>query len=122
MITFFFMPKRAFFEMNVSDEEFLRQHFDTADTIIRRGTFDVKELPAPEQCEVLSVFINSRLNREALQPLAALRLIATRSTGYDHIDMDYCRSKGIVVSNVPVYGDNTVAEHTFALILALSRK
>src|SRR5262245_43060541 len=85
-------------------------------------SFDVNDLPSPEQCEVLSVFINSRLDRETLRSLTALRLIATRSTGYDHIDVDYCRSKGIVVTNVPVYGDNTVAEHTFALILALSRK
>ena len=122
MITFFCMSTRAFFEMNAGDEEFLKRHFDTAGTIIRPGSFDVKEMPSPEKCEVLSVFIHSRLNREALVPLPALRFIATRSTGYDHIDMDYCRSKGIVVSNVPVYGDNTVAEHTFALILALSRK
>jgi D-lactate dehydrogenase len=71
---------------------------------------------------VLSVFINSRLNASALSGLPALKLIATRSTGYDHIDLAYCRSHGITVSNVPVYGDNTVAEHTFALILALSRK
>jgi len=108
--------------MNVSDEEYLQRHFDTADSIIRRGSFDVSDLPSPEQCEVLSVFINSRLDREALLPLSSLRHIATRSTGYDHIDIDYCRSRNIVVSNVPVYGDNTVAEHTFALILALSRK
>jgi len=53
--------------------------------------------------------------------LPNLKLIATRSTGYDHIDTDYAASKNIVVSNVPTYGENTVAEHTFALILALSR-
>ncbi len=116
------MSTRAFFEMNAGDEEFLKQHFDTAGTVISAGSFDVKAIPSLEKCEVLSVFIHSRLDREALMPLPALRFIATRSTGYDHIDMDYCRSKGIVVSNVPVYGDNTVAEHTFALILALSRK
>jgi D-lactate dehydrogenase len=116
------MARRAFFEMNVSDAEYLKQHFDTADTIVSSGAFDVNQLPSPERCEELSVFINSRLDREALRPLSALRLIATRSTGYDHIDIDYCRSRNIVVSNVPVYGDNTVAEHTFALILALSRK
>jgi D-lactate dehydrogenase len=42
--------------------------------------------------------------------------------GYDHIDLDYCRQKNIAVSNVPTYGAHTVAEHTFALILAISRK
>jgi D-lactate dehydrogenase len=35
--------------------------------------------------------------------------------------MPTCRKKGIAVSNVPSYGENTVAEHTFALILSLSR-
>src|SRR5215475_5506489 len=104
------MATRAFFEMNLSDEEYLKQHFDTTDSIIRRGPFAVNELPSPDKCEELSVFIHSRLDREALRQLSALRLIATRSTGFDHIDMDYCPSKGIVVSNVPVYGDNTVAE------------
>jgi D-lactate dehydrogenase len=42
--------------------------------------------------------------------------------GFDHIDVEFCRQKGIVVSNVPTYGAHTVAEHTFALILAISRK
>jgi D-lactate dehydrogenase len=51
-----------------------------------------------------------------------LRLIATRSTGFDHIDLDYCRQAGVTVCNVPDYGDPTVAEHVFALLLALSRR
>jgi D-lactate dehydrogenase len=47
--------------------------------------------------------------------------ITTRSTGFDHIDLKAASEKGIRVCNVPVYGENTVAEHTFALILSLSR-
>jgi D-lactate dehydrogenase len=50
-----------------------------------------------------------------------VRFIATRSTGFDHIDLAACRARKILVSNVPAYGEHTVAEHTFALILALSR-
>jgi D-lactate dehydrogenase len=48
-------------------------------------------------------------------------LISTRSTGFDHIDLKECSERNITVCNVPFYGENTVAEHTFALILALSR-
>jgi len=51
-----------------------------------------------------------------------LKFIATRSTGFDHIDLDACLKRGIVVSNVPSYGENTVAEHTMALLLMMSRK
>ena len=71
--------------------------------------------------EILSVFIYSTLTRKVLATLPRLRLIATRSTGFDHIDLAACRQRRISVSNVPAYGENTVAEHTFALILSLSR-
>ena len=71
--------------------------------------------------DVLSVFIYSTLTPNLLRHLPRLRLIATRSTGFDHIDLGTCRRRHIAVANVPSYGENTVAEHTFALILALSR-
>ncbi len=71
--------------------------------------------------EMLSVFIYSRLTASVIKRLQGVRFIATRSTGFDHIDVAACRSRKILVANVPTYGENTVAEHTFALILALSR-
>ncbi|MDP3853330.1 hydroxyacid dehydrogenase [Phenylobacterium sp.] len=72
--------------------------------------------------EVITTFIRSQLDAATLAALPALKLIATRSTGFDHIDLAYCRQAGIAVSNVPDYGDPTVAEHTFALLLAVSRR
>jgi len=70
--------------------------------------------------EIVSTFIYSKLGRDVLERMPALKLVATRSTGYDHIDIDFCRERGIVVCNVPTYGENTVAEHAFALLLAIS--
>lgn len=74
------------------------------------------------QTDIISTFIYSELTRETLDKFPNLKLIATRSTGYDHIDLEYCRERGIIVVNVPTYGAHAVAEHTFALILALSRR
>ena len=71
--------------------------------------------------EVVSPFIASRIDTDVLENLPALKLIATRSTGYDHLDLDACARRGIVVANVPDYGDSTVAEHVFALLLAVAR-
>lgn len=71
--------------------------------------------------EVISVFIYSKMTEELLSHLSNLKFIATRSTGFDHIDLDTCEKNQILVSNVPYYGENTIAEHTFGLILALSR-
>jgi D-lactate dehydrogenase len=72
--------------------------------------------------EAVSVFSWSTIDSAVLDHLPDVRHIATRSTGVDHIDMPACRKRGITVSNVPEYGVRTVAEHTFALMLALSRK
>jgi len=73
------------------------------------------------EASVLSVFINSKVDRKLIALLPALKFVTTRSTGFDHLDLKTFQEKGVPVSNVPVYGENTVAEHTFALILSLSR-
>src|SRR5689334_19368769 len=70
--------------------------------------------------EIISTFIYSSLDRDVLQNFSRLKLIATRSTGFDHIDLEFCSQNGIKVANVPTYGENTVAEHVFALLLAIS--
>lgn len=72
--------------------------------------------------DILSIFIYSDAHADVLRRFPSLRLIATRSTGVDHIDTEYCAEHGITVANVPTYGANTVAEHTFGLLLALSHR
>ncbi|MEJ2436382.1 MAG: hydroxyacid dehydrogenase, partial [Pseudolabrys sp.] len=72
--------------------------------------------------DIVSIFIYSTLGRDVLSKLPALKMIATRSTGYDHIDIEYCAGHGVTVSNVPTYGENTVAEHVFALLLSISHR
>ncbi len=80
---------------------------------------DLKEL---KEVEVLSVFIYSKITKEVIDSLPNLKLITTRSTGFDHIDVDYASERGIAVCNVPDYGMETVAEYTLMLILSLLRK
>ncbi len=75
-----------------------------------------------ENADVISVFVHSKIEKHIITCLKNLKLIATRSTGTDHIDLQFCTERNILVKNVPLYGENTVAEHTLALILSLSRK
>jgi D-lactate dehydrogenase len=72
--------------------------------------------------QILGVFVDSRIDKAIMDRLPVLRLIVTMSTGYDHIDVAYAAARGVTVANVPTYGENTVAEHALALILALSRR
>ncbi len=85
------------------------------------GTIQQTDISKFKNSDIVSVFIYSRVTEEIIDKLPKLKAVVTRSTGYDHIDIDYCHEKGIQTANVPYYGENTVAEHTFALILNLSR-
>lgn len=73
-------------------------------------------------CEILSVYIHSKIDNAFLDQHPRLKFVTTRSAGYDHIDVAECARRGIVVVNAAGADDNTVAEHTFALILALARR
>ena len=61
------------------------------------------------------------LDSHIVSQLPGLRMIAVSATGYDRIDLEACRARGIVVSNIQGYAGDTVPEHAFALMLALRR-
>ncbi|MGA7792501.1 MAG: hydroxyacid dehydrogenase [Candidatus Acidiferrales bacterium] len=111
----------AFFEVKDWERTFLAERLPSDKTYF---TSSVLTAPAEELrgLQALSVFIYSHVTRDVLDALPELKIIATRSTGFDHIDLEACRNRGIAVSNVPSYGENTVAEHSIALLLMLSRK
>jgi len=109
-----------FFEVEPWEERYLKKEFPKAKFYSSKLTS--RKLKDCQNAEVISTFIYSKINAQKLEKLPKLKLIATRSTGFDHIDIEACQKKGVKVSNVPTYGENTVAEHAFALILALSRK
>jgi D-lactate dehydrogenase len=115
--------KIAIFELHEWEEEYLRARVDSQnDVTVFRGVLEDRDLGKIADAEVVSPFIYSKLDATRLAKLSKLKLIATRSTGFDHIDVAECAKRGVTVCNVPSYGENTVAEHTFALVLALSRK
>lgn len=71
--------------------------------------------------EIICVFTSSRLGENILSKFKNLKLICTRSVGFSHIDTDYCKNHSIKIATTPHYGDNTVAEFSFALLLDLVR-
>ena len=75
-----------------------------------------------KEAEILSVFVDSQVDSKVMDQFPNLSLIATRSTGFDNIDITEAKNRNITVCNVPSYGECTVAEYTFGLILMLSRK
>jgi D-lactate dehydrogenase len=75
-----------------------------------------------KDADIISVFIYSEITKNVIDRMPNLKFIVSRAATYEHIDIEYAKKKGILVSYVPGYGNNTVAEFTFAMILALARK
>ena len=61
------------------------------------------------------------MRAETLKQLPNLKMIAVAATGYDVVDVPYCREHGIAVANIRNYAVHTVPEHAFAMILGLRR-
>ena len=59
------------------------------------------------------------MNESSLKDAKNLKLICEFATGYDNVDLDYCRKRGILVANVRDYSTAAVAQHTFAMALFL---
>lgn len=114
--------KIAFFYKSDEVLELLKGYFPENEVSFFNEKLSEESINKLKEFEILSVFIDSEVNKKIIDSLPNLKFITTRSTGFDHIDYKYAESKGIKVSNVPVYGSSTVAEFTFALLLNLSRK
>jgi D-lactate dehydrogenase len=114
--------KIAFFEVENWEKEYINKHLLDDEIVFYDNPLAEDFTEDLSAIEAISVFIYSKIDQSVLGKLPNLKFIATRSTGFDHIDLKACQDRGIQVSNVPAYGENTVAEHCFAMILALSRK
>lgn len=114
--------KIAFFEVEQWEEQIIRENFPGQDVFVSPEKLSTDSLPEKRDAEVLCVFVNSHVDGAVLDNFPNVKYVATRSTGYDHIDITECAKRGIAVLSVPGYGDNTVAEFAFGLLLNLTRK
>ncbi len=114
--------KITFFEIKEWEQEYLKNKLNNVEAVFFAEKLSLENIDLAKDADVVSVFIDSQVTKEIIDALPNLKMVATRSTGFDHVDVTFCQEKGIAVCNVPHYGDNAVAEYAFALILDLSRK
>ena len=114
--------KIAFFQVEDWEIEHIKQQLAGHELFFSKEKLSAEALPVQRDFEVVSVFVGSKIDHTVLAALPNLKLVTTRSTGFDHIDLPMAESMNIATGYVPGYGDNTVAEFAFGLILALSRK
>jgi len=112
----------ALFECEPHEREFFERHLTGHELTFFADPLSETTAREATEAEAVSVFVYSQVNESVLSWLPHVKLVTTRSMGFNHIDLAACVAHGITVAYVPAYGERTVAEHTMALILALSRK
>jgi glycerate dehydrogenase len=76
----------------------------------------------PRLAEASIAIVNKvQIDADMLSRLPKLKMVAVAATGTNNVDLEACRARGIVVSNIRGYAVHTVPEHAIALMLALSR-
>ena len=91
----------SFEEHEAADLETTREYIKDADVII---------------------FNKTKMNEELLKAAPNVKLLAITATGFDNIDLEYCKSRGIAAANVKAYSTPAVAQHTFAMALFILEK
>jgi D-lactate dehydrogenase len=61
----------------------------------------LENAPEIKDFDAVSVFIYSKIDEKIIREIPNLKLITTRSTGFDHIDLETCKKQGITICNVP---------------------
>jgi D-lactate dehydrogenase len=106
-----------FVKIEPGEEEFFGRH------LAEHALHSVQRLEeVGTDAEIVSVFTDDPVDAAFFASRPALRCVATRSTSMDHIDLEACAQRGVEVCFVPHYAEETIAEHVFALILALARR
>ncbi|MDR1167261.1 MAG: hypothetical protein LBK53_00010 [Heliobacteriaceae bacterium] len=119
--------KMILFDFRKPEEDFFKKHkpenFDIAFYKKSLNAQTIREIPQEikDNASVISVFIDSEITKEIINGFKNLRLITTRSTGVNHINLRACRKKNVAVINVENYGSTSVVQYTAGLMIALVR-
>lgn len=111
----------CFYALDWEKEYFKKQLADYQINFVQGITTDHPEV-ADKDAEILCLFVDSPVDKKLLKRCPNLKLIATRSIGFNHVDRAAAGAYNIKICYVPGYGKNTVAEYAFGLILMLTRK
>ncbi len=114
--------KIVFYDVADQERELLSKSFPAGQFSVVLKAEEVSSSTIEADSEVISMFVNSTVSSDVISKLPKLKLIACRSTGFNNVDMAAAKAHGVQVVNVPTYGQHTVAEYTFGLLLTLTRK
>lgn len=114
--------KIACFYSSDYEREYVQKHLKEHEIHFFLGNLFVHKDKIPHDIDALYIWTDSYITAPFIAQFPRLKLIATRSVGFDHIDLDAARKANICVCYAPHYARESVAEHVMGLMLMLSRK
>jgi len=115
-------PTIHFFEITPDEHRYFQSTLKKFSVSFTNKPLNDETAELAKNADIISIHVTSKVDKKVLESLPRLKYITCRSTGYDNVDLASIRHYHIIVSNVPGYGEDTVAEYSFMLMLALSRK
>jgi len=115
----------AVFSTKPYDRQFLTQYSaDNLNFTFLDSRLDETTVQLAKDHDAICIFVNDEVNRAVIDQLFSFNIntIALRCAGFNNVDADYAKQKGITICRVPEYSPEAVAEHTIGLMLTLSRK
>jgi len=111
--------EKKIFDPLLESDEFASHEITYFDARLTEET-----LPLAKGFAVVSIFVSDQINEKMVKDLSShgLKLLALRSAGFNHVDVEACKKYDVTVVRVPAYSPNAVAEHAVCLLLALNRK
>lgn len=111
----------VFYDVTKEQEKWIKTKYPKLPVTFKSGKLNFSNLPNPKT-EILSVHANCKIDANMLSKLPNLKLIATRTTGVDHIDLAACKKNKVRVVNAAGMNAQSVAEFTFGLIINSARQ
>lgn len=112
----------SFFNLNQEEEMIIRKKFKNCTINFFENSVNKTDINSYKNSNIICICPKSNINSNIIKQCKNLKYIVTRSTGIDHIDKECCIANNIKIKNAVNYGNVSVAEYQFALLLNLTRK
>ena len=118
--------KILFFDYRKSEEKYFEEHRfqDFEIKFFEQSLNEKTKLSEQElkETDIICVYRSSLLTSDVLKKFPNLRIVATRSLSFNHVDINYCLKNRIALIHAEQYGEEAIAEYTMGMIIALERK
>ena len=115
-----------FFDYRKSESKYFEEHtFPDFDITFYENSLNEKTKLSEEELkdtDIICVYRSSLLTSDVLKKFQNLRIIATRSLSFNHVDINYCLKNRIALIHAEQYGEEAIAEYTIGMIIAIERK